>query len=83
MHQGVLRDIEREKADQALLFLASSSPSPSTVSSSSSSAAAACESGICDLSKTRFRDPVTGKVVTVDDGEDSARGGAGDGERRG
>lgn len=60
MHKGVLRDIakEEEEARQrdlaaALSLAASSTPAPSS---------RVCEGDICDLSQTRFRDPVTGQV---------------------
>jgi hypothetical protein len=72
MHRGVLRDIQREQAEQALAAALAAAAAAATASSgagSGSAAAAAggegegCDTGICDLSQTRFRDPITGHVV--------------------
>ena len=56
MHKGVLRDIQKEEdeARQQLALSASSLPTDPSQR--------VCEGDICDLSQTRFRDPVTGKV---------------------
>lgn len=51
MHQGVLRDIEREKAEAA-----------AAAATAAGTGGVECVNGVCDLSATRFRDPVTGKV---------------------
>ena len=48
MHLGVVRDIERERRDAA----------------DGTPALAACDTGVCDLAATRFREPTTGVVYT-------------------
>jgi hypothetical protein len=73
MHQGVVRDIEREAREKeataalaagaavaqgTVLALGASAGGPLT----GAAAVQACESGVCDLAQTRFRDPDTGKV---------------------
>lgn len=66
MHQGVLRDIEeeeREKMLQSQIQSLNVSKLPNELPNQhASSGVADCENGICDLAKTRFRDPVTGAV---------------------
>lgn len=51
MHQGVLRDIEREKVEAVVVPAAAGAGDDPN-----------CESGICDLKVVRQRDPVTGQV---------------------
>jgi hypothetical protein len=75
MHQGVIRDIEREEREKALVMASASAASVPTSALGMAAAAggplvgpaaaAACESGVCDLAQTRFRDPATGKVYTL------------------
>lgn len=58
MHAGVLNDILKERAAaEAAAAAAAAAPSVSA-------GAPDCESGICDLSQTRFRDPKSGQVYS-------------------
>lgn len=54
MHAGVLRDIAKEQQQQQQQAL--------EAAAKASALAADCESGVCDLASTRFRDPTTGQV---------------------
>lgn len=55
MHQGVIRDLEREKLEASL------APAVATAGGASDSN---CVGDVCNLATTRFRDPKTGLVVS-------------------
>lgn len=58
MHAPVLREVAAEAAAKAARAPGAAAPP------GAGGAATACESGVCDLATSRFRDPVTGAVTS-------------------
>ncbi len=57
MHQGVIRDLEREKLEASL------APAVA-VATAGGASDPNCVGDVCNLATTRFRDPKTGLVVS-------------------
>lgn len=59
MHEGVLRDIAKEAAEQAAMVGATTQVTTGD--------GRVCVGDVCSASATRFRDPATGRVYTPEE----------------
>lgn len=55
MHRGVLRELEKEAAEAAAA--AATLAGSAAAAAAAAAADPACDNGVCDLKRTRFREP--------------------------